>query len=255
MIAPRRFWTEVAVDEAPDGFGLRLDARPLRTPAQAALRVPTRALAEALAAEWRAIEDVVRPEALPFTRAANVAIDRVAPAPGPVVDMLADYGGADLVCHRAAEPEALRRRQADAWDPLLYWSAEALGAPLLPVVGLMPQDQPAASLAALRAEVARHGPFGLVALHDLVTLSGSLVIGLAVALRRPRARRRLGALAHRRGLAGRAVGGGRRSRGGGGPAPRRLPARRPPARDARGPGFCALRRVNSARPPAPAANK
>ncbi len=183
LIEPRRFWTRVAVEPEADGFAIRLDERSLRTPAQAPLRVPTRALAEAIAAEWRAIADVVRPEALPFTRAANVAIDRVAPAPGPVIDMLAAYGESDLICHRASAPEALRRRQAEAWDPLLYWSAEALGAPLLPVVGLMPQDQPPASLAALRAEVARHGAFGLVALHDLVTLSGSLVIGLAVALR------------------------------------------------------------------------
>lgn len=182
MIGPRRFWTSVSVAPEADGFGIRLDDKPLRTPAQVPLRAPTLALAEAIAAEWRAIEDVIRPEDLPFTRAANVAIDRVAVAPEPVVDMLAGYGSTDLICYRATEPEALRLRQSEAWDPLLYWSAETLGAPLIPVIGLMPQDQPAASLAALRAEVARHSPFGLVALHDLVTLSGSLVIGLAVAL-------------------------------------------------------------------------
>ena len=180
MIAPRRFWTDVTVEPAADGFGLRLDDRPLRTPAHAPLHVPTRALAEAIAAEWRAVEAELRPEALPFTRAANVAIDRVAPAPAPVAAHIAAYGGADLICYRAAEPEALRLRQAEAWDPLLSWSAEALGAPLLPVIGLMPLDQPAASLAALRAAVNAHGAFGLVALHDLVTLTGSLVIGLAV---------------------------------------------------------------------------
>lgn len=181
MIAPRRFWTDVTVEPTLDGFGLRLDDRPLRTPAHAPLQVPTRALAEAIAAEWRAVEAELRPEALPFTRAANVAIDRVAPAPGPVAANIAAYGGSDLICYRATEPEALRLRQAEAWDPLLSWSAEALGAPLLPVIGLMPQDQPAASLTALRAAVDAHGPFGLVALHDLVTLTGSLVIGLAVA--------------------------------------------------------------------------
>ena len=94
---------------------------------------------------------------------------------------IAAYGDTDLICYRATEPEGLRERQAEAWDPLLAWSAEALGAPLTQVVGLMPQDQPPASLAALRAAVAREDAFGLVALHDLVTLSGSLVIGLAVA--------------------------------------------------------------------------
>lgn len=180
MIGPRRFWDEVSVESGPDGFGLRLDARPLRTPAAAPLLVPTLALAEAIAAEWRAVEGAVRPEALPFTRAANVAIDRVAPDPGPVVDQIAAYGASDLLCHRAEEPAALRRRQEAAWDPPLAWSATALGAPLIPVAGLMPSDQPADSLAALRRAVAGQSPFGLTALYELVTLSGSLVLGLAV---------------------------------------------------------------------------
>lgn len=181
MIGPRRFWTEVAVEPEADGFGLRLDARSLRTPAGAALRVPTRALAEAIAAEWRAVEGEVRPEALPFTRAANVAIDRVGPAPGPVADRIAAYADADLLCYRATEPAELRRRQAEAWDPLLAWSAAELGAPLLAVDGVTHRDQPAASRAALRAEAAAFDAFALTALYELVTLSGSLVLGLAVA--------------------------------------------------------------------------
>ena len=180
MIAAKRFWTGVSVVEAPGGFGLRLDERPLRTPAKAELVVPTLALGRAIAAEWAAIEGEVVPEALPFTRAANVALDRVAVDPAPVVDHVAAYGESDLLCYRADGPAGLVARQAAAWDPPLAWAAERLGAPLAPTIGVAHRAQDPASLAALRVAVAAHDPFGLTALHELVTLSGSLVLGLAV---------------------------------------------------------------------------
>lgn len=181
MIAPKRFWTEVHVAETPGGFGVRLDARVLRTPAKAELVVPTRALAEAIAAEWRAVEGEIRPEALPFTRAANVAVDRIAADPGPLVAHLASYGETDLLCYRAEAPVGLRARQAAAWDPALAWAARDLGAPLAVTEGVAHRAQDPASLAALHAAVGAHDAFALTALSELVTLSGSLVLGLAVA--------------------------------------------------------------------------
>lgn len=176
----RRFWTQAGVRPRDTGFGVDLDDRPLQTPARQALLLPTRPLAEAIAAEWNAIEAEIRPEALPLTRAANSATDRVAPDPGPVIDAIAAYGGSDLLCYRAEEPLALVRRQAAAWNPWLDWSGRVLGAPLLAVVGVMHHPQPAESLARLRAHVAGFDAFRLTALHDLVSLSGSLVLGLAV---------------------------------------------------------------------------
>lgn len=177
----RKFWDEVTVAPEGEGFAVRLDGRGLRTPAEAPLVVPNAALAEAIAAEWRAIEAEIDPEKLPFTKAANTAIDRVRREREAVIDAIAAYGDADLLCYRAEEPAGLRARQAAAWQPWLDWAANELGAPLAPVEGVMHQRQPAASLAALRAEVACHDALGLTALYDLVTLSGSLVLGLAVA--------------------------------------------------------------------------
>lgn len=179
----RRFWSEVAVQADAGGFIVLLDGRALQTPAKAPLVLPGAALARAVAAEWRAIEAEIDPETLPLTRAANTAIDRVAREPARVVAAIAAYGEDDLICYRAEGPEALCRRQAAAWDPWLAWSADSLGAPLAGVTGVMHRAQPAASLAALRDAVAEHDPFALTGLHDLVTLSGSLVLGLAVARR------------------------------------------------------------------------
>ena len=179
--APRRFWTEVAVDEVAGGWAVRLDARPVRTPGRAEMVMPARGLAEAVAQEWAAQDSVLRPETMPLTRAVNSAIDRVAPDPAPVVAEIAGYGHSDLLCHRAPGPEGLVRRQAEGWDPLLDWAARELGVRLVPVTGVMPARQPAESLVALHGAVARFDAFGLTALGEAVALSGSAVLGLALA--------------------------------------------------------------------------
>jgi chaperone required for assembly of F1-ATPase len=180
----RRFWKEVTVVAQPAGFEVLLDGRPLRTPAKARCLLPTRALADAVAAEWAGaapeIGEGINLARLPLTWAANTAIDRVTPELDAVLQTVAAYGGADLICYRAPGPEGLVRRQAEAWNPLIAWAREALGARLLLAEGIIHVAQPAECLARLEAAVRAHGPWELTALHDLVTLSGSLVIGLAV---------------------------------------------------------------------------
>jgi chaperone required for assembly of F1-ATPase len=177
----RRFWQATGTRPEEGGFAVLLDTRPLRTPAGAHLLLPSRALAEAIAAEWAAVEAEIRPEHLPLTRAANSAIDRVSAQRDAVIDAIAAYGATDLVCYRAAEPAGLVARQCAGWDPWLAWSARYLGAPLHAIEGVMHHPQPDASLAALREAVAARDAFELVGLYELVSLSGSLILGLAVA--------------------------------------------------------------------------
>jgi chaperone required for assembly of F1-ATPase len=175
----KRFWKGTGVGAAEDGFTVLLDGRPVRTPAKRALVLPTRAMAEAVAGEWDAQEREIAPLKMPVTRAANAAIDKVGPQKAEVAAMIAAYAESDLLCHRAESPMELVARQAEAWDPLLDWARAALGAPLEPTRGVMPRPQPPESLSRLSACVAALDAFELTALHDLVALSGSLVIGLA----------------------------------------------------------------------------
>ncbi|MDP3195287.1 ATP12 family chaperone protein [Tabrizicola sp.] len=177
----RRFWTAATAVPVESGFTVHLDARPVRTPLKAALVLPTLALAEAVAAEWQAQEKTVNPETMPFTRTANSAIDTVMPQFAAVADMLAEYGGSDLLCYRAEGPAALVARQAQSWDPLLDWARDDLGAPLRQATGVMHVAQPEPSLAALRTHVHAMSAYQLAAFHDLVAISGSLVLALAVA--------------------------------------------------------------------------
>jgi len=177
--AAKRFWAEAHVTEGADGFGISLDARPVKTPAKAALIVPARALAGAIAAEWNAVEAKIDPRAMPMTRSANAAIDKVARQHAEVADMIAAYGETDLLCYRATAPQELVLRQSEEWDPMLDWADSALNARLRPVPGIMPVPQDADAINILRSAVHAQDNFQLTALHDLVSLSGSLVLGLA----------------------------------------------------------------------------
>lgn len=176
----RRFWTTADLRPAQGGFEVMLDDRVLRTPGKQALILPTEALAAAIAAEWQAQADVILPQTMPLTRAANSAVEKVAPQFDAVASMLAEYGGTDLLSYRATDPESLIRRQAEAWDPLIAWSASHLGAGLRITQGVIPVAQDAAALARLRARLDALDLWGLTALHDLVTIPGSLILGLAV---------------------------------------------------------------------------
>lgn len=175
----KRFWKEASVVAEGDGFGVRLDGRVVRTPAGAVLIVPTHALAQAIAAEWDAQEGKIDPGSMPFTRSANAAIDKVAQQKSEVTEMLAAYGDCDLICYRATGPVDLLEKQAAAWNPLLDWTESVLSAKLLKVAGVVHVPQEAQALARLKAHVEGLDTWALTAFHDLVSLSGSLVIGFA----------------------------------------------------------------------------
>ena len=180
----KRFWKEAVAEPCPGGFTVRLDARPVRTPLKAALILPSLEMATTIAAEWDAQTGLVKPQTMPVTRAANSAIDKIVPQFAEVADLLAAYGASDLICYRATDPKALIARQAAAWDPMIAWAADSLHAPLVATAGVIHIAQDPASLDLLRAQLFALDPFRLAGIHDLIAISGSLVLALAVTHRR-----------------------------------------------------------------------
>lgn len=176
----KRFYADVAVVPADRGFAIRLDGRPVRTPARALLALPSEALAQAVAAEWRAQGETVDPGAMPLTGLANAAIDHVAPNRAGFAADVARYGETDLLCYRADGPQTLVERQAAAWDALLDWARARYDVTFAVTQGIIHVPQPAETLARLGAVVAALDPFVLTGLSTLVTISGSLVCGLAI---------------------------------------------------------------------------
>ena len=178
----KRFYKDTGVDEGEGGFRLLLGGKPMRTPAKAILVVPTRALAEAIAAEWAAVPEKAELNAahLPLTRLAATGIDRVVSRREEVIADTAKYAGSDLLCYRATAPESLVGLQRERWDPLLAWAAERHAARLVTADGIGFVEQGAEARARLHEAVAAHGDLALSALYNLTHTAGSVVIALAV---------------------------------------------------------------------------
>ena len=183
---PRRFYKDVAVAEQDGGFGPVLDGKPVRTPANGPLVVPTRALAEAIATEWAGQGEIIDPGTMPLTRLVNSALDGVAKTLAETAAETAKFAESDLVCYRAASPASLVAAQETAWDPLLVFARTSLGATFVCTQAVLFVAQPESSLAAVRSAVAdiADGPAGalrLAALSVMTSLTGSVLMALAVA--------------------------------------------------------------------------
>jgi chaperone required for assembly of F1-ATPase len=176
----RRVYKRAAAGPAEGGWGIALDGRPLRTPAKHALVVPNAALAEAIAAEWNAQQDDIRPVTMPLTRLAATAIDHTSAQRDQVVAETAKYAETDLVCYRAEHPPALVARQQAGWQPLIDWAMLRYDASLTVTSGIVPRPQSPAALKAFAAAVAAQDDFRLTALHAMTAACGSLVIALAL---------------------------------------------------------------------------
>jgi chaperone required for assembly of F1-ATPase len=166
--------------ETPEGFGVALDGKPVRTPAKQTLAVPSRPLAEEIAREWRAQSETVEPRTLPLTRLGSIALDLVAPRRDAVIEEIVKYAATDLVCYRAEQPPELAARQQAHWQPLLDWAALRFDAPLTVTTGIVPRDQPAEAIEALAAAVTAYNTHRLAALHLATAACGSLVVALAL---------------------------------------------------------------------------
>jgi len=178
----KRFYTAATAGTVADagGYPLLLDGKPVRTPAKRVLAAPALPLTEKLAGEWAAQTETIDPQRMPLTRLANVVIDALTTAPQPVIDEVAKYLGSDLVCYRAGTPAALVARQAQAWDPVLAWAHETLGARFVQVEGVVFAEQPAAAIDAARRAIPSE-PWRLGAVASVTVLTGSALLALMMA--------------------------------------------------------------------------
>lgn len=176
----KRFYKSVAVAPVESGYQIHLDGRPVRTPSKTLLTIPARALAEAVAQEWDAQTGTIEPAAMPLTRHANTVLDRVTTQRANVVGEISRYGENDLVCYRADWPTDLAERQAATWDPLIEWARRRYDASLGIVQGIMHRPQGEEALKRLAQAVDALDDWHLAPLHTITTVTGSLVIALAL---------------------------------------------------------------------------
>jgi chaperone required for assembly of F1-ATPase len=180
----KRFYKDVAASASPGidgGYVVLLDGKPAKTPKRAMLTLPNLALAEAIAEEWRGQGNTIDPQEMPLTRLAFAALDVVTPERDRVAGEVLKYAQTDLLSYRAENPPELVARQARVWDPLLDWAAETYGARLNVGSGIRHVPQTPEAIAELGAAVARYDEFELAALHTATTITGSLILALALA--------------------------------------------------------------------------
>jgi chaperone required for assembly of F1-ATPase len=178
----KRFYKDVSVSAATDGnYTLLLDGKAVKTPKRAMLSLPNLPLAEAIAEEWRAQGETLDTQTMPLTRLSFAALDVVTPERREIAEQVLKYAESDLLCYRAEDPPELVARQARTWDPLLDWTAETYGARLNVGHGIGHVPQPHGAIAELEQALARYNEFELAALHTAATVTGSLIVGLALA--------------------------------------------------------------------------
>ncbi|RST84327.1 ATPase [Aquibium carbonis] len=178
---PKRFYEVVSVASVENGYGVHLDGRPVRTPGRGPLTVPTEAAARLVADEFGAQETEINPVRMPVTRLVNTVIEGVTLDPDAVIEDILRYAGTDLLSYRAQSPEKLVALQAQAWDPILAWARDRLGARLFLAEGVMHVEQPIEAIASIGAHLRRDpAAFRLGCLHMMTTLTGSALLALAV---------------------------------------------------------------------------
>jgi chaperone required for assembly of F1-ATPase len=175
----KRFYADVGTGEADGGYTVTLDGKPIKTPSGRTVIVPVRSLAEMIAAEWTAQGELIDPLTMPLTRFANSVVQGVTDNVAAVSDDVAKYFGSDLLFYRAGHPEGLVAREAQHWDPILFWAAETLGAHFMLAEGIMHVQQPDQAIAAARGALP-DDPWRVGALHVVTTLTGSALLALAL---------------------------------------------------------------------------
>ena len=175
----KRFYAEAGVAEVDGGFAVTLDGRPIKTPSGRVVVLPVREIADAVAAEWQAQGETIDPLTMPMTRFANSVVDAVIDRVGAVRDDIAKYFNSDLLFYRAGHPEVLVAREAEHWDPVLFWAADTLGAHFILAQGIMHVSQPEQAVAAAR-DALPDDPWSVAALSVVTTLTGSALLALAL---------------------------------------------------------------------------
>ncbi|MEM1052367.1 MAG: ATP12 family protein [Pseudomonadota bacterium] len=177
----KRFYKDVSTFQMSGGWQVALDGRAIRTVKGAAQIAPTRALAEALAAEWDAQGEKIDPKSMPLRDMADYAIDMVTADPAALIDKTVAYGDTDTLLYRADPDQPLYARQQEIWEPIVSELEQRLSIEFVRISGIIHRPQSADTLFALRQQLVNQTPFALAAIEMMTHLAASLITGLSTA--------------------------------------------------------------------------
>ena len=175
----KRFYKEVTTAQKDGGWRVLLDGRGIKTAGGRPQVLPSTAMAEAMAAEWRAQGEELDTATFPLRDLADFAIDAMATDPALALREILPYAETDTLCYRADPEDALYQRQLSVWEPLLVEAEARHGLTFPRVSGILHKPVPPETLTRLEAMIADKDAFTLAALRMLSSLAASLTIALA----------------------------------------------------------------------------
>ena len=173
------FWKSVTVQKDGFDYVIYLDNHLLKTPKKSLIKLPNQKLADLVAKEWVEQINEINYNIMPVNRLANAAIDKVGNNVDEVITLLGEYAGTDLLCYRVEEPNELIDQQILYWDPYIKWAEEKFGIKLNVTNGIVPIEQPVETMHLLISKMKNMSVLKLTVFHELVTISGSYILGLA----------------------------------------------------------------------------
>jgi len=177
---PKRFYKDVAVIAEDGGFAVKLDGRNVRSPKGGRLLVPTRALAEMVAAEWDAQQVHIEIAAMHITRLVFTAIEAVPQAREATAAQVAQYAASDLLCYFSEDRNSLHERQVAGWEPVLRRAEQELALVFQRATGIVHAEQPQETLAKVEALALALDDFALTGVAFGTPLFGSAILALAL---------------------------------------------------------------------------
>ena len=177
---PKRFWKNVHVASLEAGYSIKLDEKILKTPAKKQMLLPTEKLAKKVASEWDQQVEEIDPTTMPFTKSANAALDKVSEQSEEVISLLGEYGETDLLYYRADSPPELQKRQKLGWDPIIKWAENTFEVQINCGTGIVYIPQNEKLISETRKKINTLSIFELAAFYDMVSITGSLILGLAI---------------------------------------------------------------------------
>ena len=176
-----RLYKEVKVVQRSDGYTIKLDSRLACTPRGKPLVLASKALARAIANEWRVQQKIVVPSTMPLCGHANTAIDRICKNRQIIYKKVLNFAETDLLCYRVDEPKELATRQNEYWQPILNWASDVLGVKLEVTIGVVHVKQPAEAIDALATKLQKLNDMELAGIASLTTACGSAILAFAIA--------------------------------------------------------------------------
>ncbi len=139
----KRFYKNVSVHQLESGgYGLSLDAKPVKTSAGHVIECANEKIVSVVAKEWDEQREDINPATMPMTQILSTIIDTDDSMRAEMSARILPYIDTDLLCYRTNQPSELKDRQEEVWGQPLSWFHAEYGYEFITTYDLVALKQP-----------------------------------------------------------------------------------------------------------------